>query len=318
MELIDCAFIGDLNPDIVLRGNSMPVLGREVFCDDFYLTLGGSTSICAAVFSNLGGSGGLFGRIGDDWFGKFTVDALKTCGVDTSGIHVCAGKHSPVTISFAAEHDRALLTYQGTCGSIEERDIPVNDILRRVRHIHIGSFFLQPHLAQMFADIFESAHRTGITTSLDAGWDPTEKWDPALFGLLRFTDIFFPNESEATAITGEQTAAAAARKLSEFCRVAVVKCGAKGSVLASEKSNFECPIYDKYGGKDYTGAGDSYNAGFLRAFLAGKPMFDCMKYGTATAALRISADRRKRPFASMNEVNAVLKEDTKGRWSDFS
>ncbi|MDR1508323.1 MAG: carbohydrate kinase family protein [Synergistaceae bacterium] len=317
MKHFDCAFIGDVNPDIVLTGDAMPVPGREIFCGDFYLTLGGSTSICAGAFSSLGGSGVFFGRAGCDRMGQFALEALRECGVDVSGVKTLAGTHSPVTVSFGTPDDRALVTYPGTCGLVDESDIPVDEILSSARHIHIGSFFLQHHLAGIFAGIFEAAGRAGITTSLDAGWDPEEKWDPTLFELLRFTDIFFPNESEAIAVTKEPAAEPAARRLAEFCRIAVVKRGSKGSFLSSEGTNLECPIYDARKGKDFTGAGDSYNAGFLCAFLSGMPLAYCMKYGSAAAALRISADRRTRPFASLPEVKAVVTEDTERGCPNF-
>jgi len=199
------------------------------------------------------------------------------------------------------------------CGPIGASDIPIENILQNSRHIHIGSFFLQHHLAGLFREIFEAARGRGISTSLDAGWDPAEKWDPALFDILRFTDIFFPNESEAFAVTGEKDAKSAALHLAKYCRIAVVKRGSRGSILASDTVYHECSIYDKYKGRDFTGAGDSYNAGFLYAFLNGMPLFECMKYGSASAALRISVDRKTRPFASIDEVRAVVREDIQGR-----
>jgi sugar/nucleoside kinase (ribokinase family) len=307
MSRFDCAFIGDLNPDMILQGDSTPVFGREVFCDEFYLTLGGSTSICAGVFSSLGAKACFFGRIGDDYLGKYTMNELASRGVDISGVSIQKDSRSPVTVSLTSSEDRALITYAGTCGSLEETDIPTQDILARTRHIHIGSFFLQQHLADMFIRIFKDARQAGVTTSLDAGWDPTNKWDRSLFDLLRFTDIFFPNESEALAITLEKSSNEACLRLSEYCRVSVIKLGSRGSILTTNSGPvLECPIYANYKGKDFTGAGDSYNAGFIYAFLEGMSYPDCMKYGSATAALRISADRRKRPFASLDEVRNVV------------
>jgi sugar/nucleoside kinase (ribokinase family) len=307
MTRFDCTFIGDLNPDMILRGNSVPVFGREIFCDEFYLTLGGSTAICAGAFSSLGTKACFFGRIGDDYLGEYATRELASSGVDISGVSVRKGSCSPVTVSLTSSEDRALVTYAGTCGSLDETDIPVHDIPARTRHIHIGSFFLQYRLAGMFIRIFERARQCGVTTSLDAGWDPTGEWNRSILDLLRFTDIFFPNESEALAITREKSSDEACRRLSEYCRVSVVKLGSRGSILTTGSGPvLECPIYDKYEGKDFTGAGDTYNAGFLYAFLGGMPYSDCMKYGSAAAALRVSSDRRKRPFPSLDEVQNVV------------
>jgi sugar/nucleoside kinase (ribokinase family) len=307
MTRFDCAFIGDLNPDMIIRGNTAPVFGREVFCDEFYLTLGGSASICAGAFASLGAKACFFGRVGDDYLGEYAASELTSCGVDISGVSVSKDSYSPVTVSLTSSKDRALVTYAGTCGSLDEMDIPVRDILAWTRHIHIGSFFLQQHLAGMFISIFERARQCGVTTSLDAGWDPTGEWNRSIFDLLRYTDIFFPNESEALAITREKSPNEACRRLSEYCRVSAVKLGSKGSILSTGSSPIlECPIYDQYEGKDFTGAGDTYNAGFIYAFLEGMSYPDCMKYGSAAAALRVSSDRRKRPFPSLDEVKHVV------------
>jgi sugar/nucleoside kinase (ribokinase family) len=86
MTRFGCAFIGDLNPDMILRGNSVPVFGREVFCDEFYLTLGGSTAICAGALSSLGTKACFFGRVGDDYLGEYATRELASCGVDIYGV----------------------------------------------------------------------------------------------------------------------------------------------------------------------------------------------------------------------------------------
>jgi sugar/nucleoside kinase (ribokinase family) len=128
MPRFDCAFIGDLNPDMIIRGNATPVFGREVFCDEFYPALGGSAAICAGAFSNLGAKSCFFGRVGDDCLGEYVTKELASCGVDISGVSVRKGSYSPVTVSLTSSEDRALVNYAGTCGSLDGTDIPVHDI----------------------------------------------------------------------------------------------------------------------------------------------------------------------------------------------
>ena len=45
-------------------------------------------------------------------------------------------------------------------------------LLARARHVHVGSYFLQPGLAAELPALFRAAHAAGATTSLDPNWDP--------------------------------------------------------------------------------------------------------------------------------------------------
>lgn len=307
MKRYDCTFVGDINPDIVMMAQQLPVLGRELMCDDFYITLGGSTGICAGVFGNLGAKAAFYGRLGDDFLGKFTVETIAGCGVDTSHIRVDHGCTTSVTVSCTLPTDRALMSYDGSHKRLAPEDVPLS-LIDETRHIHVGSFFLQKDLMPMYLELFRQAHQRGVTTSLDAGWDPTENWDYGIRELLRYVDIFFPNESEAYAITKKDSPLAAARELAQYCRVAVVKCGRDGSVLVTEGKELSCPIYDAFKPLDFTGAGDSYNAGFLYAMLQGKDLAASMRYGSASAGLRISLNRREKPFATGEEVERVVSD----------
>ena len=307
MKQYDCTFVGDINPDIVMMTQQLPILGRELMCDDFYITLGGSTGICAGVFGSLGAKAAFYGRLGDDFLGRFAVETIAGCGVNTDHIRFDHGCTTSVTVSYTTPEDRALMSYDGNHKRLAAEDVPFS-LIGETRHIHVGSFFFQKDLMPMYLSLFREAQKHGVTTSLDAGWDPTENWDYGIRDLLQYVDIFFPNESEACAITQKDRPADAARELARYCRIALVKCGRDGSVLVTGKQELTCPIYDLFKGRDFTGAGDSYNAGFLYAMLKGKDLAESMRYGSASAALRISLNRREQPFATGEEVERIVRE----------
>ncbi len=304
----DCTFIGDINPDIVLISDGqMPQMGKEIVYDNFYTALGGSTGICAGVYGALGQRAAFYGHVGDDLFGRYSVEAMAAAGVDVS--HVVAEKDhkTSVTISIAAPKDRALMSYLGNLDDLGD-ELLDGALLSETRHIHIGSFFFQHERQPLFVKLFKKAREKGVTTSLDVGWDATENWDYGIRELLKYTDLFFPNESEAMAITRRQDVVSAACELAKCCGTAVVKCGRDGSILYERDTLLRCPTYPKYEAKDPTGAGDSYNAGFLYAYLKGCPMKTCMRYGSATASLRVATDRDRRPWANIEEVEKVIEE----------
>jgi len=305
----DCTFVGDINPDLVMTSaGQLPELGKEVEYKNFYSVLGGSTGICAGVFGSLGMGATFYGHVGDDLFGRFSVEALAATGVDVSNIVTERGGKTPVTISVTTPKDRALMSYLGRLDGLCEDDL-TDQLIEGTRHIHIGSFFFQQELQPGFLRLFKRAHEKGVTTSLDAGWDTTENWDYGIRELLGFTDIFFPNDTEAQAITRRNNPVEAALELSRYCGTVVVKCGKEGSVLRSGEKLLRCPTYSRYKAIDSTGAGDSYNAGFLHAFLSGMPWLTCMKYGSAVASLRVSVDRSVRPWSTLAEVEDIVSNE---------
>ena len=81
-------FAGDANVDFQLTGLAgEPREDREVFCDDFLATLGGSTTIAAAAYARLGGSCDFCGLVGDDANGRLVLAASRK---PASGSICCA------------------------------------------------------------------------------------------------------------------------------------------------------------------------------------------------------------------------------------
>jgi len=157
------------------------------------------------------------------------------------------------------------------------------------------------------ATLFARARRSGKITMLDTGWDP-EGWTAptlaALQGLLAQTSIFMPNLDEARAITGAAGPAEAARALAGLGpETVVVKLGRDGSLArAGGREVRQAALPAEV--VDTVGAGDVFNAGFLRARRQGRPLEACLAAGSAAAALYIARPRDRFPTAA--QVEALL------------
>ena len=106
--------------------------------------------------------------------------------------------------------------------------------------------------------------------------------------MLRHTDFFFPNESETEAITGERDPRRGAAALAALGCNAVVKCGGEGSYYCARNTE-DVQFFPSYPTRlvETTGAGDSFDAGFLYAFLNGEDIGGCMRMGNAVGALSV-------------------------------
>jgi sugar/nucleoside kinase (ribokinase family) len=276
--------LGDINIDIAMVGSAQPEMGREILVSEMTVSPAGSTGYFAFGISKLGEECRFVGRLGGDYFGKFILDEMKSFGISTTYVKIDPGVPTGITVSVVTkEGERALISYLGptellNIGDVDER------ALMGARHLHIGAFPLLKALQPAVPQLLMKARKSGMTTSFDTGWDPTGRWD--LAEALQWVDIFFPNEEEASAMTGEKSISRAASKLlARGPSVVVIKRGAQGSTVATRERSFDVPAF-KVKPVDTTGAGDAFNAGFVFSFLRGKPLVECAKYGNAAGALK--------------------------------
>lgn len=283
--MFDCLVAGDTNVDLLVEGAAALEPGTEKLASDCNLVLGGSSSITAFNLSRLGTKVAFAGVIGHDLFGNFVEEKLVGAGVDIKFLRRTDTQKTGVTIWYSCHGARAGITYPGTIATLDASDIG-DDALKSARHLHVGAYFLLSQFHAGAAKLFARAKALGLTTSVDCNYDPAERWDSNLWAVLEHTDLFFPNEDEARAITRTPNAAAAARALAAVAQAVVVKRGAQGALIATRTREFEVPAIPVEV-VDTTGAGDSFNAGFLSRFMRGEDLEACAEAGALAASRNI-------------------------------
>ena len=287
-DRVDLLILGDANPDLVLTGDVEPAFGqRERLLDGAHLTVGGSGAIVACGAARLGLRVAFCGVVGDDLFGRFMRDELDRRGVDVKGLVVAPDRSTGLTVVLARPDDRAILTYEGTIGDLRAGSIDT-EFLAAASHVHVASYFLQGRLAPDLPALFERVRANGATTSVDPNWDPSERWDGGVRGLLSHTDVFLPNATEATHIAETASVDEAVIALGASAGLVVAKAGPDGAVASrgDELVRAPAPTVDTV---DTTGAGDSFDAGFLVSWLAGDPLERALAIANACGGLSTRA-----------------------------
>jgi len=299
--------VGELNVDIILNGmDSMPSMGTEILADEMTVTLGSSSAILASNISTLGVKTAFLGKVGQDDFGKLVLDTLAGKKVDTGFIFRSADKKTGATIVLNYDNDRAMVTYPGAMEDLTVEDIMMAH-LETAGHLHVSSVFLQPGIKKNIVSLFEKAKKAGMTTSLDVQWDPEEKWDIDFAGLLPLVDVFLPNETELLAITGETTIDRAIKQIAPFANTIALKMGAKGSLGVHGKERWEQPPFLNEQVVDAIGAGDSFNAGFISAFIRGGSLQECLRKGNICGAVNTTTAGGTGAFVSLKSVRETAK-----------
>lgn len=282
----DVLVVGELNVDIIVSGDVVPQFGQvEKLVDDVTVCAGASGAIFAACASRMGLRVLYCSVVGPDPFGHFMIEALRDVGVDTSHVRIDETIKTGVGIQLSTGHDRAMLTYLGSIAAVSAMDVPAH-FYRLARHLHVVSPFLLTGLRSAMPEIMRAAREKGMTVSLDTNWDPSESWE--IGDLLEHVDLFLPNENELKAIAQCPDLIKASQIIKQRIPTLAIKRGSLGAmaVCANERASLPALKVDVV---DTTGAGDSFDGGFLAGWLRGEPLEMCLALGVVCGSLTTTA-----------------------------
>ena len=293
----DVITVGDMCVDLIVDlGQTEPRFGQvEQWVAGYFLEMGGSANIFACQAAKLGLRVAVLGRVGDDAYGRVALQRLQESGVDTRYVTVDSQLKTGLGLALCRnDGDRAILTYGGSLNAVYPADVS-DDFLRAGRHLHYCSYFLQTNLLPHAPALLRRARGLGLTVSLDTNWDPANRWT-GVREAIAAADLFFPNEQEALAIAAALRAedilpvshAAGATPLEEavaqlaaFGPTIALKRGAEGALVATATGSFMAPVEPVERVVDAIGAGDSFDAGFVAAWLSGLPLPECATWANA-------------------------------------
>ena len=301
----DVCVIGELNVDIILNDiGNLPQVGKELMAGYMEVTLGSSSAIFASNLSALGTSVAFIGKIGEDNFARVVIDSLSARNVDTSRIISSAKLNTGATIVLVYDQDRANITYPGAMYDFKIADIDFN-FLSRAKHMHFATCFMQPGIKKDLPSLFSRARELGLTTSLDTQWDPDEKWDLPLDQLLPNVDIFLPNMQEFKYLTHSNSLGEGIEKIRDHANLIVVKNGNDGAYGWDGTHIVHQPAFINNIVLDTVGAGDSFDEGFIRDFIGGKPFLKCLETGALAGALNTTMAGGTGAFRDPETINKL-------------
>ena len=296
---------GDLFADIIMSGfTAWPERGEEAVARDVRREVGGGAAITACGLAKLGSRVGVLGVVGTD-VGDWMIERLQSAGVDTSGITYDLHSPTAFTVAVSDAHDRSFFTYLGANRMFPQTLIyAANErLLAHARHVHLAC---APHL-DTAAELLNELRQNGCCISLDVGWH--EQWlsDERSMDILRYIDIFFPNEREAQRMTGVEDPAAMLRQFAQAgaARVAL-KLGREGAALLWNGETLFAKRFP-VNPIDTTGAGDCFNAGFLYAWLGGRAPAECLRAAAICGALSTEALGGVEGFPTAARLECELK-----------
>ncbi|RLT32115.1 MAG: sugar kinase [Chloroflexi bacterium] len=263
--------VGDLVWDVLVQPDTLLLPGGDT-TGKIAVQPGGSAANVAAWIARLGGPAGFVGSVGNDPFGDMIVADLEREGVQCAIARSDSLNTGVIAVMIDRGGQRSMITNQGADFCLLPSDLP-NAMLTDAAHVHITawSLFSDPPRAAALAAA-QMAKAAGATVSFDpASYQMIrelghDRFDATIAALP--VDIVFPNRDEGMILTGEKEpiriAAALRRRFADA--IVVLKLDKDGCYVSG-------PTYQGFHPSravdmvDATGAGDSFNAGFLARYL---------------------------------------------------
>jgi len=283
--------LGILVADIVGRPlRSVPDPGRLALVDEMSLHTGGCAVNAATALARLGLPVEVIGKVGNDPFGDFVLNAMKERGIGTRGVKRDSEVGTSATmVMVGADGERRFVHYIGANARLTLEDVDFS-MVESASILHVAGTLVLPGMdGQPTADLLQQARAAGVTTFLDTVWDDMGRWMKVLSPCLPHIDYFVPSLPEAQAITGLESPADVGRALLDHGVGAVgLKMGPEGCLVMNGKDPaIRLPAFE-VNVVDATGAGDAFAAGFIAGVYQGWPLEKTARFANAVGALCVT------------------------------
>lgn len=282
--------LGSINTDLVIRGPRLPAPGETVLGGEFYRAGGGkgANQAVAAARAAADQTVTLIGAVGDDDFGREAQAQFARDNLDCRYLKTVPNQPSGVALILVDRDGENLISVaSGANAEVAPADVDAvpQEVFSEAK-VFLTCLELPP---ETVARGLARAHAAGLLTILNPA--PANE-EIVRGGALRFVDVITPNEGEAAALTGIDTAdrsdtVAAARKLQGLgCRRCVITLGASGCVIVEENVTWESGC--RVEAVDATAAGDAFNGALAVALSEGRTLVEAARWANRAAALAVT------------------------------
>ena len=291
---------GALNVDKLYSVENIVSADEESFIKSETDTPGGSAANTIVGLARLGCDTSIIGKIAEDEDGDLIEYNLAVNGVYTNNLIYSQTGSTGKCLGFVDKNgERCLYISPGVNDEIQIGEInPLN--IMRCKIMHYTSF-----VGDSFNTQIELLEKLGKETflSFDPGMLYVQKGFDELKPILERTDILLINESELRLLCNDEDSSIkelAVGFLDLGIETVVVKQGSDGVYATNGAEECHVDVYE-CNVVDTTGAGDSFNSGFLYSFLKGFGLEKSCKIGNWVASKAIGGFGMEK-FPSLKEL----------------
>ncbi len=256
--------------------------------------LGGAECNTLLGFVRLGGSGGLISSLGDDEFGAFLAGTLQGNSVDIQRVGFDPDHRTGLyfkEVSHLPDGGRSIYYRENSAAAriaLDAEDLAFIEGARAF--LTTGITALLSEAANRAAGLaVRAAREAGVPVYFDPNLRPglwgTDRAAELILPLIAEADVFLGGEEETRALTGAPAPTDLAEAVRELGpREVVIKRGRHGAVAIDEDGNLHHQEAVRVPAVETVGAGDAFNAGYLRYRQLGADVPEALRVGALCGA----------------------------------
>jgi len=298
--------VGSSNMDMVVKSPRIPVVGETILGEGFIMTPGGKGANQAVAAAKLGAEVCFVARLGDDLFGRQSLNNFVQEGVDTT--YVVSTRETPSGVALITV-DRAGNNVIVVAPGANQRLSPEDVSKAQPSIASSGALVAQlevPLETVEFAG--RLANESGVTFVLDPA--PAQKLGAEF---LKTVDVLTPNETEAWILTGVEVTDEDSARTAAYCllesgvKAVILTMGTKGFLLATSNRTEFVPAV-RVDAVDATAAGDAFTGSLAVKLAEGKTLRDAAVFANYVAALSVTRMGAQSSMPTAREVESFIKD----------
>ncbi|MEW6629408.1 MAG: sugar kinase, partial [Pseudomonadota bacterium] len=252
---------------------------------------------------------------GDDPFSRDQIDFLSQNGIGIGGSPVIPGARPGLYAITLTGAERAFTYWRADAAARQLASDPValakslaNQALVYFSGITLA--ILDDAARKTLISAVATARAAGSLVAFDPNyrprlWQNRETAQAAIAEALAVTDMALPTFPDEQMLFGDQTPEATAERLGKLVGEVVVKNGEQPALVAANGASQNVEAVHVATPVDTTGAGDSFNGGYLAARLAGHAPADAARRAHQVAAAVVQVRGALAPFETLRAAFGV-------------
>jgi ribokinase len=278
--------IGSSNSDMVIKSDRLPVPGEIVTGGEFTMFSGGKGANQSIAIARMGGKVLFITKMGNDLFGRQSLELYKWEGIVTDYISWDPDKPSGVALVLMdAMGEKSISVARGANWSLSVKDIENARMEIENASILLMQLEVPMETVEYAAKI---ASEKGVRVIINPS--PAQAISKKI---LQQTSIMIPNRIESELLTGYRvtdwiSARKAAKRIHEKgVKTVIITLGSKG-VLVYEDGIFHEIAAEKVNAIDTVAAGDTFCGTFCAGLSEGMSVVDAARIACKASAITVT------------------------------
>ncbi len=298
--------VGSCNYDMIAYTDRLPKQGETIMGNDFKMGFGGKGANQAVAAAKLGAEVTMVAKLGEDVFGKQTMENFKNLNINSKHVYFTDKASSgvaPIWVDKSGHNSIIVVSGANDLITVEEVEASRKAIAGSKIMICQNEIPLE-----VTKRALQIAREEGVITLFNPAPAPLVELSNEYFEL---TDIFCPNETESELLTHrtvktlDDAIDAGKALIKKGVKKVMMTLGSKGCLFVDEKSHTHIPGAQVQA-FDTTGAGDCFIGSFAYFFAAGCSEQEAAKRACVVAAASVQKPGTQKSFPLAKELSADL------------